>query len=348
MRVLGPRLTGLVASCGWLVRRLLGLCLLAAQLSAADSGLAADDALATGPVTAPLLQDADETKDMPPRFLALYIIGILWLGFLFSWSCGQGSCRRCAMVVGYNAAMIHIPLQWAPILQTTVWVEASGCSSGTPWETHLTYVSVLAAATPVLTMSVQDSMKHGQLKSVARFSEELARGLFPVYLYGITVMGAADQYLDAVLAAAASACEWRLAWAMVVVYFVGVFVQAAAGCAGTADMEGAFYSAMGVSPEGFVHAHEDAVSTRDERLGYQALVGMARLLSENLPQGMLQYLFLSERYRGSLIAYISLFSSFVIGVKHLMVFCRYVKYRRTGASGYDAVLVAARFDASSR
>merc|ERR1719253_2150996 len=100
-------------------------------------------------------------------------------------------------------------------------------------------------------------MKKGKAPVIGKACPTLAKKLYPLWLYCLTVAGAADQSLDATVVAAALSCEWRLSWLMFLMYCFSIAVQAFSACLGAGDMSGAAYALMAVCPEGLVCAEEN-------------------------------------------------------------------------------------------
>lgn len=274
---------------------------------------------------------ADNSFFYPATFV------VLFLGFFFSWGCTKGCCLPFAECLGFFAAVAHIFLQFLPIIVSRNAflynaLFSKGCTFSLPWKLHFMYASILATASPVLTMSVRGAYKNGEVLALARCNKKIAKIVFPPYLYMISLVGAADQYLDALMTMSACACQWRLAWAMLAVFVCSFWIQAFAACAGTGDFSGFIFSLMGVSPEGHTFADTECFMQLEERQGYQMAVGVARLVTENLPQAYLQFTFATE-IGAPRVAYVSIVVSLTMGVKYFAAFLRYMRGRcKPGAS----------------
>merc|ERR1719215_615003 len=170
-------------------------------------------------------------------------------------------------------------------------------------------------------MQVSSDFQRGEIRWLRKLSPGASKFFYPAWLYIITIMGAADQYLDSTVAAAAIACEWRLAWAIVVSFVISFFAQTLAACVGNKDISGAFYAAMGICPEGYLAGSEGSHHTYDERKGYQVAVYIARGITESIPQAYLQSAFVYEVFGSTFLAYLSICLSGFLGVK-----CMYVGF----------------------
>lgn len=250
-------------------------------------------------------------------------------GFFACWYSQPDSfCHKPIEYFSYFAALLHVPMQWVPLLaiKTIMQVElhvsedtSKRCSCGLNWQMHFGYTLVLVAASPALSMSCKGSMEDGDVPIMSGLTPYLAKYLYPLYLYTITLLGAADQYLDATVAAAALACEWRLAWAMVLAFVVSIACQTIAACIGNKDLAGGFYLLMGVCPEGYINAHEGTHHAYEERKGYQVAVGIARLVTESLPQAYLQTAFVYEMFGSQILAVASIILSLILGIKCFVI-----------------------------
>merc|ERR1740129_1526069 len=235
---------------------------------------------------------------------------------------------------------LHSPSQFLPFLALymTGWVD---CDTGLWWPVHWAYMLVLMLAMPFLTQTDRHTLDI--TRKLASIPILGCRGstLANAYFYMTTLLSASDQYLDSMTAAIALQCDWRLAWVMTTVIFVSIILQVlAAGVAANGEMIPMFWAFLGVPPEAAAlamqrrKAMEDPSMERDihfqrvqdendkRSLKFVASQGIAKLVTENIPQAYLAIKF-AEEVKPSKTVWFSAALSLALGTKAFIVAMSY-------------------------
>jgi hypothetical protein len=268
--------------------------------------------------------------------VGLLVLGLeLGLGFLWFRSCaiiGGKNLVQVAMV----AALVHTLATWLPLVVGLM--DYASCERGLPWNVHFAYCAILALASPGLgglSVAPDDPNPQNGRDDVLAIQEG-PFGVFKgtliatIYTYFITMSNAFDQYGDLMVWAVAKACQWSLAWLILIIYVVGVLVQAAAAGYIAGDWLAIFFSLCGRNPEAKSANLSEEQSSRNQRFG--VAMGATRLLTENVPQAYLALRFAKE-VKPSATVYASVGLSLVLGAKN---FFGAAKYLLSGATSAPA------------
>lgn len=215
----------------------------------------------------------------------------------------------------FRIGFVHGPMQLLPLIVyfRQGWVN---CGTGLWWPVHWVYVLVLQLSMSVLTQSINGTMSHAEVPFFGWKGTPVAK----LYLYSTTVLNASDQYLDCMTAAIALQCGWSLAWAMVTVIFVSAALQALAA-AKLAGKGGDIAALVGISPEASAASPNGVFPGRENKGGqptdgkkFAAAQGVAKLVTENIPQAYLAVKF-SNEVKPSKMVYFSAAMSLTLAMK---------------------------------
>lgn len=245
-----------------------------------------------------------------------FFVGVLIAVFHGSF---DGSIDRQSFVFAVTcwSSFAHVPLQFAPFLTLTGYFGGVSCSRGLAWEMHAAYFAVLMMALPFLANLDQG---HAGLEKAKIPILGCGGVAYKLYLLLATIANAADQYLDTMATCIAFACGFSKAYYMLAVLIVSFVVQAgSAFCISESD--GLLLALMGMSPDGMALGTKTRTMTESFQKAAAAL-GIAKLFTENLPQGILQ-IQLMEESGASSIVYLSVGFSIVLGCKSALAGCKY-------------------------
>jgi len=241
-----------------------------------------------------------------------------------------------AWMVLHPLLFLHFLLQFVPFgcyviaMYFECPLELISCKSGMWWPIHWCYFAILFLVLPV--MGGAPWQNQAVVPHLGMKGSYCARS----WLYALSLIHCCDQYLDSMGAAIALMCGWRLAWLMAALIPIGMLLQAliTAVVAPSNRTELALVTLFGFTPQSsllrILHHEEVETNNRENNneaageeseptvlsplkghvedvkasASFVAAQGIARFVTENLPQAALSIMFAQEM-KPSLTVYCS-------------------------------------------